>query len=118
MVQPYGKFVFSLCARAMQVVKRMAEQLPTSNPVRLLQSICQQVQAEAQTGSGGYPPMSEGYSRGPQEVFDSRGMASVPEDPFAGAASNMPPPSFGNEQMFTGAPLHCLVLILSIMCEL
>lgn len=98
----------------MQVVKRLAEQLPTSNPVRLLQSICQQVQAQAQTGSGGYPSMSEGYSRGPQEVFDSRGMASAPEAPFAGTASNMPPPSFGNEQMFTGAPSYCLW----IMCEL
>lgn len=97
----------------MQVVKRLAEHLPTSNPVRLLHSICQQVQAQA--GSGGYPPMSEGYSRGPQEVFDSRAMAAVPEDPFAATASHMPPPSFGSEQMFTGAPLYCHVLTLPIM---
>lgn len=102
----------------MQVVKRLAEQLPISNPVQLLQSICQQVQAQAQTRSGGHPPMSEGYNRGPQEVFGSRSMASVPEDPFAGTTSHMPPPSFGNEQMYTGAPLHCRVLTLSIMCAL
>ena len=92
----------------MQVVQRMTEQLPTSSPVRLLHHTCQQVQAQAQTGSGGY--MSEGYSQGSQDVFASRGMASEHEDPFARASSSMPLPPFANAQMFRGVPLHCLVV--------
>ena len=104
--------VSSWCACVMQVVQRMKEQLPISNPVRLLHHTCQQVQAQAQTGSGGYSSMSEGYSQGPQEVFVSRGMASAPEDSFVRASSSMPPPPFADAQMFRGALLHCPVVTL------
>ena len=94
----------------MQVVQRLAEQLPTSNPVRLLQHTCQQVQAQAQAGSGRvYSLLPEGCSQGPQEVFASRGMASAPDDSFVRASSSMPLPPFANAQMFRGAPLHYLL---------
>lgn len=87
----------------------MAEHGPVSNPVQLLQSTCQQVQAQAQTGSGGYSSMSEGYSRGPQEPFDSRGgVVPIPEEPFPRTSSSMSHLPFGSGQLFTGMLLPLL----------
>lgn len=87
----------------------MAERIPTSNPAQLLQSTCQQVQTQAQTGSGGYSSMSEGYSQGPSEAFDSRSMVPIPED-LARTSSSMPQARFANAQMFRGISLCCFIV--------
>ena len=82
----------------------MAQHGPASSPVQLLQDTCQQVQAQAQAETGGYPGMAEGFSMTPQDVFVSRSMMPMPVEPLSRASSTASQPHFANAQMFRGVP--------------
>ena len=75
----------------------MAKHGDTNNPVQLLQSVCNQVQAAQEE----YAPPQQGYG-GVAEVYGSRSMTAAPELPFSRAPTPMDEPPFANPPMFRG----------------